>query len=1342
VSGFGGGKWLAALLALGMGAAPRAAEAAVTPYSWIRSGEANSVFLDSSGNNRNFNFAFSTGNSGNPGILLVPVAAGGPLGGATGPTSSISALWGSFNRAAAAMWQDPWTFPATNYVLEAWVLPVGTGGTNNNVNSQFASTGDGTGIAFRTLYNADDDTITLSLVTIASGTATTVGTPVLADRSRWMHVAGVNDNGMVTFYVNGVASGPPTAFALPSSGSAFVGGGSGTFNPFSGYLDEVRYSTFVAGQFSVSDLLTRAPGPSLIVPPASASVWNGGAAPFESVIAYDESASYVWKSGGEVVAGATGPVYTLPTVLPANSGTTYTVDVTSDGVTVTSPAATLTVVPNETEDTDFYRASVQAEASLVAFLPVDGDTGATVTNVKNAALNATFEGEPAYDGRTDRSLGQRALRFTGGSSVHMPANAGFEFADGTGTVEAIVYLQPTVTSGTATIFSVAENDATYYALSAGLDGGSLIYSDDTLAQPITWSVPTSLKGRFAHVAFVFSGGNVTAYVDGESLGAKEHASFGGTPGLRANIGSAGLDFDSRPVTGWLGTIDEVAVYGDALSPTTLAVHNSRFRFGTAVSAPEITSQPTGPYSLLAGGAPAFRVVSTGTAPLSYLWKRNGTEITGNPTATTSTLVLNNSTVEMSGQYTVTVTNPQGSDESTPVNVTFTAPTDTYAGYVLADNPSAFWRLNETTGSVMKDSAGGLDGTYASTVTLGVEGAPGLGTDTAIKLPGGGSPVGNAVVPHTPRLNPSSAFSIEFWVKPSQSGQNSQAVMASQNRNAGRSGYAAYQGLNGAFWEVHFGIAETVMALGGGPAPAAGRWDHVVATWDGNNNAVLYVNGVEVDSVQAGPLRPNLVTPLEIGSRFNGGIPYNGTVDEVAFYNAALTPAQVEKHFSISWVPAVITENPPATVGGTEAGTLTLSATVTGAPNTYQWFKDGEPLTAATNPDGSNRFPQGVNGPSLVITQATTGDNGVYRLVVSNPLGEQTSSNVTVTVAPDTSPPSIAYVAADADHRRVRVGFDRWVTPETASVAGNYVFTGGLTASSVVLTSDPSVVNVITSAPLTPGAAYSLTVSGVRDQRASQNLIGPNATAFTAFVQTPGVLALNFYAGIPGNSVAELQSDAQFPNGVWTTEVLTSFSTSALTGGDLAGNPKYGARGNNYGVHVFGWITPTVSGDYTFFIRSDDASELWLSADATAATASLIAFEPGCCDGFKEPAEGVTETSDPITLTAGTPYYIEALQKEGVGGDFLQVAWRLAGDATAAANLPPIPGSFLSAYAPVVPLGVIDEPVVVNGQVTLTWTGPGTLQHSDDLDTWTPVTPAPTSPYVTPSVGTKYYRLAR
>ncbi len=85
-----------------------------------------------------------------------------------------------------------------------------------------------------------------------------------------------------------------------------------------------------------------------------------------------------------------------------------------------------------------------------------------------------------------------------------------------------------------------------------------------------------------------------------------------------------------------------------------------------------------------------------------------------------------------------------------------------------------------------------------------------------------------------------------------------------------------------------------------------------------------------------------------------------------------------------------------------------------------------------------------------------------------------------------------------------------------------------------------------------------------------------------------------------------------------------------------------------------------------------------------------------------------------------------------------------GDSTPAANLTPIPGSFLSTYrSAAAEAARFDPPAISGGKVTITWNGSGTLQESTDLLTWANVAGNPASGFqVTPGPGEgRFYRLA-
>ena len=521
-----------------------------------------------------------------------------------------------------------------------------------------------------------------------------------------------------------------------------------------------------------------------------------------------------------------------------------------------------------------------------------------------------------------------------------------------------------------------------------------------------------------------------------------------------------------------------------------------------MAAPVIQTAPSGTWSLWAGGSPIYHVKALGAEPLAYSWRLNGQEITDNFSATTADFTLLNSTLASTGSYTVTVSDATGSTTSAPfaINVATPPPGEAYTASVLADGPTAYWKLNETSGTILRDVAGGHQGTTnLNRIERGISGPRGIAPDGATRMKSSTTGI-SASVPYTPNLNPAGAFSLECWVKPDLSGNTGKAVLSSQNRSTGRAGYVIYQGNSGNFWDAQLGSGGGFVALGGRTPIVAGRWDHLVLTYNGTETANLYVNGaLERSATFVLPLRNNLSVPLEIGSRNGGELPFAGAIDEVAFYNYELTAEQVERHFSISYYPVDISAHPAALTNAVEGSTITLTANVTGFPNTYDWLLNGSPLyPGETNADGTRKYPQGTSGTTLVLTQALPSDAGNYSLNVYNPLGDVESNSATVNVALDTSPPNIAYVATTILNR-VRVGFNRPMTAdEQLFNPANYTFAGGLAVLGVTPTSDPAVVDLIT-AGMVSGNSYSLSVAGVTDLRISQNVIGANQTDFATSV---------------------------------------------------------------------------------------------------------------------------------------------------------------------------------------------------------------------------------------------------
>jgi len=109
------------------------------------------------------------------------------------------------------------------------------------------------------------------------------------------------------------------------------------------------------------------------------------------------------------------------------------------------------------------------------------------------------------------------------------------------------------------------------------------------------------------------------------------------------------------------------------------------------------------------------------------------------------------------------------------------------------------------------------------------------------------------------------------------------------------------------------------------------------------------------------------------------------------------------------------------------------------------------------------------------------------------------------------------------------------------------------------------------------------------------------------------------------------------------------------------------RGDNYMSRIRGYIVPQTTGDYTFWVGSDDDSEFWLSTDYTAENKILACNVPGYSSYFQF-NKFPEQRSDSIFLVAGESYYFELLHHEGGGGDHAEVAWTRPGESDGTQNL--------------------------------------------------------------------------
>jgi hypothetical protein len=364
-------------------------------------------------------------------------------------------------------------------------------------------------------------------------------------------------------------------------------------------------------------------------------------------------------------------------------------------------------------------------------------------------------------------------------------------------------------------------------------------------------------------------------------------------------------------------------------------------------------------------------------------------------------------------------------------------------------------------------------------------------------------------------------------------------------------------------------------------------------------------------------------------------------------------------------PVRITSQP---VGLTvlEQSTVNFTVGVAGAtPYTYQWRSNGVAIAGAT-------------AATLNIASASLSQNGVaYSVVVNNAFSSVTSSNAILNVTADTAGPTLLSAVGSGSMTTVTANFSETLSLATATNTANYAISGGLTVSGAQLAGDRKTV-ILTTSTQTPGTSYTLVVNGIKDSSAAGNLIAANSqVTFTAWILSRGFLLFEAYdtSSTAGTPVSLLTAHPNYPNNPRERRYMTEFNTRTVYPDDT--HEQYGARISGY------FIAPS-NGVYRFFIRSDDASQLFMNTNSVGSTNPankvLIAREDSCCLSYGSTNTGGPRVSPGITMVAGQSYYIEGLLKEATGGDFMQTAFR----ESAVTNTPPdtesISGAFLATFA--------------------------------------------------------------
>jgi hypothetical protein len=132
--------------------------------------------------------------------------------------------------------------------------------------------------------------------------------------------------------------------------------------------------------------------------------------------------------------------------------------------------------------------------------------------------------------------------------------------------------------------------------------------------------------------------------------------------------------------------------------------------------------------------------------------------------------------------------------------------------------------------------------------------------------------------------------------------------------------------------------------------------------------------------------------------------------------------------------------------------------------------------------------------------------------------------------------------------------------------------------------------------------------------------------------------------ITGNGLSNLYADSRYPNSPSVTKLQSNFE-------------GFDPSGDNYAARVSGWVKAPETGPYTFWIVADDAGELRVSTDANPANKRAIASVATYNSTNTSWTQYGSQQSEPVELQANQYYYVEAVMKQGTGGNFVRVGWQ-------------------------------------------------------------------------------------
>lgn len=208
----------------------------------------------------------------------------------------------------------------------------------------------------------------------------------------------------------------------------------------------------------------------------------------------------------------------------------------------------------------------------------------------------------------------------------------------------------------------------------------------------------------------------------------------------------------------------------------------------------------------------------------------------------------------------------------------------YRDLILAEEPSSYWRLDESPAARPVDVAGRLTNSSEPSGARATTGLLANDTNGAYSLDGTGWAVDPGDVYDFAGTAP---FSCEAWVMPDRVDATLRRV-ANKQSSDGLNGWLVYY--TSRAWKFERIGSGTYNTLEWTTPPTTGNTYYVVVTYDGSSMR-LYVDGVLRASRSSSVSIVNHASPLRIGRNVSG------TLDEPVIYPYALSATDVAAHYA-------------------------------------------------------------------------------------------------------------------------------------------------------------------------------------------------------------------------------------------------------------------------------------------------------------------------------------------------------------------------------------------------------------------------------------------------------------